>query len=46
MNLTASFEYIIPAISALEMTLQELGADIEPGKAVAEAQAVFEKGEV
>ena len=45
MNLTASFEYIIPVISALEMTLQELGVDIEPGKAVAEAQAVFDCGE-
>ena len=43
MNLTASYEYIMPVISALELTMQELGAKINPGEAVNAAQAVFEK---
>ena len=43
MNLTASYEYIMPAIAALELVMRKLGMNIEPGKAVEAAQAVFEE---
>lgn len=43
MNITASYEYIIPVISALELTMQELGVKINPGDAVNAAQVVFEE---
>jgi len=44
MGLTASYEYIIPTIAALELTMRELGLrDIEPGRAVAAAQEVYAK---
>jgi aspartate aminotransferase-like enzyme len=47
MALTASYEYIIPTIAALELTMQELGMKtVETGRAVAAAQQVFEKSEV
>ncbi|MCE5249944.1 alanine--glyoxylate aminotransferase family protein [bacterium] len=46
MNLTASYEYIMPTVSALELAMRELGADIRPGEAVAAAQSVYEKGEM
>jgi len=47
MALTASYEYIIPTIAALELTMQELGMKtVETGSAVAAAQKVFEKSEV
>jgi len=42
MAMTASFEYIIPTISALEETMKMLGKAIEPGAAVGAAQKVFE----
>ncbi|MFC1692117.1 pyridoxal-phosphate-dependent aminotransferase family protein [Candidatus Latescibacterota bacterium] len=41
MALTASYEYIIPAISALELTMKELGATAETGKGIAAAQKIF-----
>ncbi|MBT4485399.1 MAG: aminotransferase, partial [Candidatus Latescibacteria bacterium] len=44
MSMTASHEYIIPTLSALEMTMRELGVDITPGSAVGAAQEVFAKG--
>ncbi len=44
MALTASYEYIIPTIAALELTMRELGMkQIEPGRAVAAAQDVYAK---
>lgn len=42
MALTASHEYIIPTIAALESALIVLGAKVERGSAVAAAQTVFE----
>lgn len=45
MALTASYEYIIPTVAALELAVRELGVnDVEPGRAVAAAQEVFEAG--
>ncbi|HUT62729.1 MAG TPA: alanine--glyoxylate aminotransferase family protein [Anaerolineae bacterium] len=41
MALTASYEYIVPTIAALELTMKELGAPVESGQAVAAAQEVF-----
>jgi len=46
MALTASYEYIIPTISALELTMRELGIEVEAGVAVAAAQEVFEGAEL
>jgi aspartate aminotransferase-like enzyme len=44
MSLTASYEYIIPTIAALELTMKELGVKtVESGRAVKAAQEVFEK---
>jgi len=45
MAVTASYEYIIPTISALELTMKELGVPVETGKAVSAAQEVFGKNE-
>jgi aspartate aminotransferase-like enzyme len=41
MALTASPHYILPTLSALELTLRELGHKAEPGAGVAAAQRVF-----
>ena len=46
MSMTASHEYIIPALSALEMTMHELGVDITPGSAAGAAQEVFAKEDI
>lgn len=47
MALTASYEYIIPTVAALELAMRELGvSDVEPGQAVAAAQEVFRKVEI
>lgn len=43
MAMTASYEYIIPTIAALEQTLLELGCDIRSGEAVAAAQKTFKR---
>ncbi len=44
MALTASYEYIIPTIAALELTMRELGLkEVEPGRAVAAVQDVYAK---
>ena len=40
---TASYEYIMTTISALELTMRELGIEVEVGAAVAAAHEVFEK---
>ena len=42
MAITASHEYIIPTIAALELTMKELGVKVEPGSAVSAAQKVYE----
>jgi aspartate aminotransferase-like enzyme len=41
MGMTASPHYVLPTLSALEMTLRDLGATPEPGAGVAAAQRVF-----
>ena len=41
MGITASPLYILPTLSALEMTLRELGYQTEAGAGVAAAQAIF-----
>jgi aspartate aminotransferase-like enzyme len=41
MGITASPHYVLPALSALELTLRDLGYKAEPGAGVAAAQAVF-----
>ena len=41
MALTASYEYIIPTVAALESAMTELGVNVEPGKAVAAASGEF-----
>jgi aspartate aminotransferase-like enzyme len=47
MSMTASYEYIIPTIAALELTMKELGVKtVEIGKAVAAAQEVYTKSEM
>jgi len=46
MALTASYEYLIPTIAALELTMREFGTDIVPGEATSAAQEVYEKGEI
>jgi len=41
MSLTASPLYILPTLSALELTLREHGGKYEPGASVAAAQSIF-----
>jgi aspartate aminotransferase-like enzyme len=41
MGMTASPPYVLPTLSALEMTLRDLGYKSEPGAGVAGAQRVF-----
>ena len=41
MSLTASPQYVLPTLSALELTLRDLGHKAEPGAGVAAAQTVF-----
>jgi aspartate aminotransferase-like enzyme len=41
MGMTASPPYVLPTLSALEMTLRDLGHTSEPGAGVAGAQRVF-----
>lgn len=41
MGITASPQYVLPTLSALELTLRDLGWKAEPGAGVAAAQAVF-----
>jgi aspartate aminotransferase-like enzyme len=41
MGMTASPQYVLPTLSALELTLRDLGAKVEPGASVAAAQTVF-----
>jgi len=41
MAMTASPQYVLPTLSALELTLRDLGAKCEPGAGVAAAQTVF-----
>ena len=41
MGMTASPQYVLPTLSALELALRDLGAKPEPGAGVAAAQVVF-----
>jgi aspartate aminotransferase-like enzyme len=41
MGITASPLYVLPTLSALEMTLRDLGCTTEPGAGVAAAQSIF-----
>jgi aspartate aminotransferase-like enzyme len=41
---TASPEYLLPTITALELSLQELGANVEVGAGVAAAREVMVDG--
>jgi aspartate aminotransferase-like enzyme len=41
MGITASPQYVLPALSALELALRDLGYKAEPGAGVAAAQAAF-----
>ena len=41
MGITASPHYVLPALSALELALRDLGHKAEPGAGVAAAQAAF-----
>src|SRR5499433_1613766 len=41
MGMTASPHYVLPTLSALELTLRDLGFKAEPGAGVAAAQAAF-----
>jgi aspartate aminotransferase-like enzyme len=41
MSLTASPQYVLPTVGALELALRDLGAKTEPGAGVAAAQRVF-----
>jgi aspartate aminotransferase-like enzyme len=41
MGMTASPQYVLPTLSALEMTLRDLGHAAEPGAGVAAAQRAF-----
>ena len=41
MGMTASPQYVLPTLSALEMTLRDLGHTLEPGVGVAAAQRAF-----
>jgi aspartate aminotransferase-like enzyme len=44
MGITASPQYVLPTLSALELTLRDLGHKAEPGAGVAAAQTVFASG--
>jgi aspartate aminotransferase-like enzyme len=44
MGITASPQYILPALSALELALRDLGHKAEPGAGVGAAQAAFADG--
>jgi aspartate aminotransferase-like enzyme len=44
MGITASPPYVLPTLSALELTLRDLGFKAEPGAGVAAAQVVFANG--
>jgi aspartate aminotransferase-like enzyme len=44
MGITASPQYVLPALSALELALRDLGHKAEPGAGVAAAQAAFADG--
>jgi aspartate aminotransferase-like enzyme len=44
MGITASPQYILPALSALELALRDLGHKAQPGAGVAAAQAAFAEG--
>ena len=44
MGITASPQYVLPALSALELALRDLGYKAEPGAGVAAAQAAFANG--
>jgi (S)-ureidoglycine---glyoxylate transaminase len=46
MGVTASPHYVLPTLSALELTLRDLGYKCEPGAGVAAAQAAFANGTV
>ncbi len=41
MGITSSPAYVLPTLSALELTLRELGYRTEPGAGVSSAQAIF-----
>jgi len=41
MGITSSPMYVLPTLSALEMTLRDLGYRAEPGAGVSSAQAIF-----
>jgi len=41
MGITASPQYVLPALSALELALRDLGYKAEPGAGVGAAQAAF-----
>jgi aspartate aminotransferase-like enzyme len=41
MGLTASPQYVLPTLGALELALRDLGYKCEPGAAVAAAQRTF-----
>ena len=41
MGMTASPQYVLPTLSALELALRDLGGKPEPGAGVAAAQRVF-----
>jgi alanine-glyoxylate transaminase/serine-glyoxylate transaminase/serine-pyruvate transaminase len=41
MGITASPQFVLPTLSALELALRDLGHKAEPGAGVAAAQAVF-----
>ena len=44
MGITASPQYVLPALSALELALRDLGHKAQPGAGVAAAQAAFAEG--
>jgi aspartate aminotransferase-like enzyme len=44
MGITSSPFYVLPTLSALEMTLRDLGYRPEPGAGVSSAQAIFARG--
>jgi aspartate aminotransferase-like enzyme len=46
MSMTASYEYIIPTLAALELTMRDLGVKgVQTGQAVSAAQEVYRKNE-
>ncbi len=44
MGITSSPLYVLPTLSALELTLRDLGEKTEAGAGVAAAQALFASG--